>query len=97
MESENQCKKKDYLTLELAKEAAKKINKEGAEKNGIKVQMRAYKCKSCAFYHITSMKKGEFSHIKKFKEDLKYRNKVREDSFIKRESDYWNRKFGIED
>ncbi|BBI90459.1 hypothetical protein HYO65_gp067 [Tenacibaculum phage PTm1] len=31
----------------------------------------------------------------KYKKDKKYRNQVRENNFIRRETEYWNKKFGI--
>jgi hypothetical protein len=93
MKIKDSCKKKEYLTIELAKDAAKKINQEGAKKDGKNVKMRAYKCENCCFYHLTTMSKN----LHKFINDVEYRTKVKEKKFIERESDYWNRKFGIMD
>lgn len=51
---------------------------------------RNYYCPICDAYHLTSMDDKRFGEI------VKRREKIHED-FIKRESKYWNKKFGIEE
>jgi hypothetical protein len=87
--------KKIFHTESEAKKRSNEINKEN-KKSGIKTKLRLYKCPDCNKYHLSSMNKHQQKHVEKFHKDLNYRNEFRERNFIKRESQYWNKKFGID-
>ena len=73
-----------FKSLEAATERANEIN------------LRAYKCKYCYNYHLTSKTKQEFANnLNKKITLISTRVKKREQSFIFRESLFWEKKFGI--
>ena len=60
------------------------------------INLRAYKCKYCYNYHLTSKTKQEFANNFNKKITLiGTKVKKREQSFIFRESLFWEKKFGI--
>lgn len=74
--------KKQFQTHE---EAQKRLNKIG-------VNYRIYKCSECNLFHFTKMSKNEH----KFRTDSKFREGVIRQNFIRRESEYWSKRFGLE-
>ena len=82
------CRKKTFDTPELANARVCEINADNKKAND-KTKLRYYLCKYCGKYHLTSTSKHGF----KFKTDINYRSKIREQSFIKRESEYYEDKF----
>lgn len=86
------CEKKTFETKKLANKRCKEINKEIRIKKNQKHLLRVYRCEICNKYHLTKMS----VHKYKFKTDVSYRNKLHEEKFIEKESNYWNLKFGIE-
>lgn len=88
------CTKKSFDSALEANLRAGEINSENSKKKKFPIQIRDYKCPKCDKWHLTSMQKGKFKQNEKFKTDLKYRNKLREKAFIRRESEYWNEYFG---
>ncbi|BBI90767.1 hypothetical protein [Tenacibaculum phage PTm5] len=83
------CNKKSFDTADSANNRANEIN--NSNKHTTNKKLRPYKCDICSKYHLTSMNKYSY----KYKKDKKYRNQVRENNFIRRETEYWNKKFGI--
>ena len=77
-----------------AKEADSRADEINSENSKIKnnTRLRPYKCETCGNYHLTSMTK----HAYKLKNDIKYRNDVKEKKFIETESEHWNNYFGID-
>ena len=80
------CNKVAFETQLLANKRANEINKENKSND-----MRGYKCDKCKYFHLTSMSK----HKHKWITSVQYRNKVREDRFLKDESEYWERHFNV--
>ena len=74
-----------YYSKQEAEERTEQINKKGATKNGKSVQMRAYQCSACGYWHITSMNKSLHDKII----DTKLRKKKKR---LKLETDYWEQK-----
>lgn len=83
------CKKKGFDNVELANKKISEIYKETKKS----LLMRAYKCKECSKFHLTKMTK----HKHKFFTDKTYRKDIQLKSFLKTETEYWNRKFNISD
>jgi hypothetical protein len=89
------CLKTKFETLKKAKKRANEINTKltiDTTKTN-KGQMRSYKCEECGGFHLSSMSEHKY----KYKTDKKYKQKVNEIAFIKKESAYWNKKFKIDD
>jgi hypothetical protein len=93
----DKCKKITFETLSLAKARAKEINLENSKKKKRKkqrrIELRAYKCKDCGKFHLSSMPKHRYM----WNNDANYRSDVREKVFIKKESEYWEEKFNNKD
>lgn len=87
-----ECDKTVFFTHKEAQQRAIDINK-GNRSKGDATELREYKCPGCGFFHLTSMTK----HTYKKTTDREYRNRIREEVFIKRESEYWNKKFGVQE
>lgn len=77
--------------FETNEECQKRCNEINSEYD--KPLLRVYKCPECKGYHLTSLTK----HQHKFYTDKRYRIETKERAFIKRESEYWKKKFGITD
>lgn len=87
------CEKKTFQTKQEAIERAEQINSERRKAKEPDINMRSYKCDDCGLFHLTKMPKTTY----KFKTDPKYREEKRREKFIQVESDYWKKRFGIED
>ena len=86
------CKKVDFDSLKEAKKRAAEINLNNSKSEGQKQKLRAYKCELCNKWHLTKMPKYKYM----WKNNVGYRNEIREKKFVERESEYWNRHFGTE-
>lgn len=89
------CNKKEKISFPDSKSAASRaeeINAENAQ-NGSPVRLRKYKCPKCKQWHLSKMSKAKYGRTK----DVRSRNEYREKKFVERESEHWNRKFGIEE
>ena len=87
------CKKKGFNTPNEAQKRVNQINKENKKNKNNIGTFRFYKCDTCNMYHLTKMEKK--TH--KFITDPKYRKELKLKSFLKRETEYWKSKFGIDD
>lgn len=79
------CKKKAFQSAEEAEARAGQINSSNKKTKKQNELLRSYKCKDCGNWHLTSMKKHQYLYAN----NVKYRNKINEKSFIKKESEYW--------
>jgi hypothetical protein len=86
------CPKKGFDTKLEAKNRASEINIKNNE-NHDKTKLRVYKCEWCNKYHLTSTTQRTY----KFRTDVNYRTRELEKAFVRRESEYWNNRFGIVD
>lgn len=93
MEHELECVtgKKTFLDKDSARKRAKEINIENKSNND-PTTLRCYKCEHCGNWHLTSWSVHGFN----WSRDMSYRNSIREKKFIKRESEYWMKKFGVD-
>lgn len=83
------CEKATFVTMEIAIQRVNEINSENASK-GAK-RLRAYKCKKCNLFHLTSMSKYFYSITK----DSKAREEHRRKKFIEIETFFYEKKFGL--
>ena len=84
-----QCIKKSFPTHKEAQKRLYDIKREAGEIKCKEFPIRAYKCDKCNLYHLTKLT----AHKNKFKMDKNYRTKVRENAFLKREIEFWEKKF----
>lgn len=85
------CTKKSFDTPEEGQKRANEINKIEQSKKS-KVKLRIYRCKKCGKIHLSSMSKWLYKRTK----DVQSRNAHRENKFIQREGEYWEKKFNKE-
>lgn len=83
------CLKKSFETNKEAKARANEINIINRS-NKDKTKLRPYKCE-CGKFHLTSMSKNKYLVVN----DQDYRVKTREKNFIRRETEYWEKKLNI--
>lgn len=83
------CKKKSFDNWWDAQTRLKEIN----PKNEDDKPQRAYKCIDCGFWHLTKIS-AENNNKRAMK--IAEKNKNREEKFINRETNFWNKKFKIE-
>lgn len=83
------CNKRSFDAKEDADKRLKEIKKSKDKRKN--TPTRSYKCKKCGKYHLTHM---SVSHFKTTK-NAEARNKVRENKFIKIETEYWESVFNI--
>lgn len=50
----NQCAKRRYPTMEAANDKLDRIERERPRRPGRKLPIRAYKCRRCGGWHLTS-------------------------------------------
>lgn len=85
------CTKRTYKTMEEASEAMIRIMRKSQEE---KYPIRYYQCDKCGDWHLTSSTKSEHSSKSMKWENVKARRQEkREQSFLRRESEYWEQKF----
>lgn len=84
------CEKKSFESKHIATKRAQEINgdKEVKRQN---FSFRAYLCPLCSKYHLTKM---ELS-LARWINDIAYRNKVREEAFVRREVKHYNKRNNI--
>lgn len=59
--------------------------------------IRPYKCEWCGLYHLTSKSEKKYKkNIAKKHNAIKRENDKREFDFLRKETEYWETKFGIE-
>ena len=85
------CKKKAFSTQKEALTRLREIIKEATKAKSKEYPIRAYLCDKCNLFHLTKVS----AHKNKFKIDKDYRTKVRENAFLKRETEFWEKKFKI--
>ena len=83
-------RKKRFTDKKKARTRAVEINKENREKND-ETRVRSYFCDECKGYHLSSMTKEEFK-----KYDPHHRALRRKANFIRRETNYWEQRLGVE-
>ena len=88
--SKDKCTKKQFDDKKIARARAVEINEENV-KNKDDTRLRAYFCDVCKKYHLSSMTKEEFK-----KYDPKVRASKRKANFLRRETEYWESKFGVD-
>ena len=71
---------------------SEEINAVNKKNKKQKELLRPYKCEKCGETHLTKMSNHRF----KFKTDIRYRVKTREENFIRNESEHHEIKFGIQ-
>jgi hypothetical protein len=87
------CKKKTFDNFQEATTKLTEIMSESIEK--VK-PIRVYKCIYCNKYHLTSKKISEYGrNVQRKIDGIRRRNLRRERSFIKRESEYWEKYFDV--
>ena len=86
-----QCTKKAFSNLKEAQKRLREIQIEANETKSKEYPIRAYLCDKCNLFHLTKVS----AHKNKFKIDKDYRTKVRENAFLKRETEFWEKKFKI--
>ena len=80
------CKKVSFDSKEDANRRVKEIDlEEKRDKNPI----RSYRCEQCGQWHLTSVSKKTYKHIKKLPE-------IRKERRINSEAYYWSKKKGWE-
>lgn len=82
--------KKAFDSKKDAHERAKEINAENREK-GDNTKLRAYHCRECLKYHLSSMSKNDFNKIDPIKKAMK-----RTKRNVMLEAEYWSNKLGVE-
>lgn len=85
------CDKKTFETLKKAVKRANQINHENNQNKNNNLKLRAYKCNDCNKFHLSSLSE----HQHKYFTDKNYKTKVREKSFLKLETEYWQKKLKI--
>lgn len=82
--------KATYDEYKDAHARVREINK-GNKEAGRKEYLRIYTCQSCGKYHFTSLTKDNI----RYRVDPKFRSEKNAEIRLRRESDYWNKRFGI--
>jgi len=82
--------KKVFDDKKAAKARAKEINEENIKKVD-DTRLRAYFCRECEKYHLSSMTKNEFDKIDPVK-----RAEKRTARIVRMEAEYWTSKLGID-
>lgn len=85
------CSKKKFENSQDAQKRANEINEENKKNKSQKERLRPYKCDICNKFHLTSMTKDQH----KWHTDAEYRHRKKHDAFIRRETEYWENRFGI--
>ena len=88
------CNKKAFNSID---EARLRLTEIVIDSNREIKPIRVYKCEFCKKYHLTSKSEKIYNHNLDLKiKKIQKINQKREASFIRRESEYWNKRFGIE-
>lgn len=89
------CTKKTFATIEDADKRIKEIQSVSEEEEQ---PIRSYECEHCGKIHITSKTKKKYNaNLQTKRNKIKEKNSKREQSFIRRESEFWKKRFGISD
>ena len=86
-----QCTKKAFINREEAQKRLHEIQIEASKTKCKDFPIRAYLCDQCNLFHLTKVSKKK----NKFKTDKNLRTKAREFAFLKRETEFWEKKFKI--
>lgn len=85
------CLKTAFATREEAQNRLHEIQREANKTKSKDFPKRAYLCDNCNKFHLTKVTKKQ----NEFKTDKNLRTKAREFAFLKRETEFWERKFGV--
>lgn len=88
----SKCHKVPFENRKLARQRAVEINAEAeVRRNGFKFS--AYHCPLCLKYHLSKMDRS----LARWINDIEYRNKLREEAFVARETRYYNIRHNIKE
>lgn len=88
------CEKKAFKTQEEAEQRLQEIISESVEET---VPFRVYDCEYCDYFHLTSKTEKDYKKNKiKRRKQIAQITKKRESAFIRRETEYWKKRFGID-
>lgn len=89
-ERSTKCVKVAFENRKIARKRAEEINAE-KEVRASGFKFSAYLCPLCLKYHLSKMDRT----LARWINDIAYRNKVREDAFVARETRYYNKRHNI--